>query len=280
MSAKILVTTPNGKVGNEVAKLLLSRGASVRVGAHSVEKAKAELAGAEIVHLDLKDAASVKAALQGISAVYLASPGDWPAEPEENLIAAAKAAGVKKIVKLSAINVEKHDGSALRAVEKKLEKSGLDYSILRPNWFFQNFTTSMAGAVKSGTLAEPAGEQGTAFIDARDIAEVAALALTSDRLSQQAVTLTGPKVLTRAEVAKILGAAAGHEVNYLAVTDAQFREAVKPFMPQSYIEVLSWLYAEQRKGVNAFTTGAVQELLGRPPRSLEEFAKENAAAWK
>jgi len=114
---------------------------------------------------DYGDAASVLAAVRGVDAVYLASPGDFPAEPEKRLIDVAKTGSVKKIVKLSAMGVEATD-VPLRQVEKHLEGSGLAYAILRPTWFMQNFSTAHAAAIRAGTLAEPAATARTAFIDA------------------------------------------------------------------------------------------------------------------
>jgi len=280
MANQILVTTPNGKVGREVAAQLLARQADVRIGAHSVEKAKKQFPGAEVVALDLRDAASVKSALAGVSAVYLAAPGEWEAGPELQLIALAKAAGVKKIVKLSAFGAEQLDGAAIRQVEKALEASGLDYTLLRPNWFMQNFTTSMAASIRAGVLAEPAGDKRTAFIDARDIAAVAVKALADGALSRQAASLSGPEALSRTALAQTLTQAIGRPVEYQELTDAQFREAVKAHLTPSYLELMSQLYAAQRSGFYEATTPSVEQLLGRPARSFDAFAREHAGVWK
>ena len=280
-AAKILVTTPGGKVGSEVAKLLLAKGIAVRIGAHSVEAARKAFPGAEVVPLDLESEASVREALAGISAVYLASPGDWPAAPEKRLIDLAKAAGVKRIVKLSAIGVEAAGADVpIRQVEQHLEASGLEFTILRPSWFMQNFTTSMAASIKSGILAEPAAEAKTAFIDARDIAAVAAVALTADGHAGKAYTLTGPALLDRVQVAATISKTLGREVKYLAVSDDQFRAAVKAHLSPAYLEVMSALYAGVRAGWTEKKTDAVREILGREPIAFERFAQEHKQAWQ
>ena len=279
-AAKILVTTPGGKVGSEVAKLLLAKGIAVRIGAHSVEAARKAFPGAEVVPLDLESEASVREALAGISAVYLASPGDWPAAPEKRLIDLAKAAGVKRIVKLSAIGVEAAGADVpIRQVEQHLEASGLEFTILRPSWFMQNFTTSMAASIKSGILAEPAAEAKTAFIDARDIAAVAFAALTQDGHAGKIYTLTGPELLSRTQVTEILSRELGIKVAYADLTDAQFREGVKPFLHQGYIDLLSLLYGFVRAGYHERQTGDVKLVLGREPGSFAQFVRDHRGVW-
>jgi uncharacterized protein YbjT (DUF2867 family) len=230
------------------------------------------------VRLDYGDPATLSAAVAGVDAVYLASPGDFPADPEQRLVDAARAAGVKKLVKLSALGVENTD-TPLRQVERHVEASGIPFTILRPSWFFQNFSTSSAGALREGTLAEPAGTRRTAFIDARDIAEVAAEALTRPGHDGKAYTLTGPELLDRAEIAATVARELGRPVKYLEVTDEQFRAAVKAFLPPSYVEVLSTLYAGVRAGWYELKTDDVQRVLGRPPRSFAQFVKDHRAVW-
>lgn len=275
---KILVTTPTGKVGQELVAILTARGAPVRLGAHSVEKTRAAFPGLEVVRLDHADPATHAAAVEGVEAVYLASPGDFPSAPEKALVDAAKRAGVRRIVKLGAMGAEQSD-NPIRQVEEHVRASGLAFTFLHPTWFMQNFTTSMAGAIKAGTLAEPAGDRKTAFIDARDIAAVAAKALLEPGHDGQTYTLTGPELLSRAEVARALSSELGRPVAYLAVTDEQFRAAVKDVLRPSYTELLSWLYAAVRSGQTEVRTGTVQELLGRPPITFARFAKDHRAAW-
>ncbi len=275
---KILVTTPSGKVGQNLAKLLQARDVALRLGAHSVEKTRQAFPGLEVVHLDYGAPATLAAAVKGVDAVYLASPGDFPADGEKQLVDAASAAGVKKVVKLAAMGIENTD-APLRQVEKHIETSGLAWTFLHPSWFMQNFTTANAGPIKAGTLAEPAGDRRTAFIDARDIAAVAAEALTRPGHDGEVYTLTGPELLTRQQVVDVIGQELGRTITYLPVTDEQFRVAVKGHLHQSYIELLSMLYAGVRAGWTERQTDEVQKVLGRPPTSFAQFAKEHRAVW-
>ncbi len=275
---KILVTTPSGKVGQELVRLLQQGGATLRLGAHSVEKARAAFPGLEVVRLDHTEPATHAAAVQGVDALYLASPGDFPSAPEKALVDAARKAGVKKVVKLSAMGVEQSD-NPLRQVEEHIRASGLAFTFLHPTWFMQNFTTGMAGALKSGTLAEPAADARTAFIDTRDIAAVAARALLEPGHEGQTYTLTGPQLLSRAEVASAVGREIGRTIAYLPVTDEQFRAAVKGMLTPSYTELLSHLYAAVRAGHTSVTTDTVQKVLGRAPISFAQFVKDHRAVW-
>jgi uncharacterized protein YbjT (DUF2867 family) len=275
---KILVTTPSGKVGQELVKLLSARGVSLRLGAHSPDKARAAFPGLEVVPLDHTRPETHAAAVAGVDAVYLASPGDFPSAPEQALVDAARKAGVKKVVKLAAMGIE-HSDNPLRQVEEHIKASGLAWTFLHPTWFMQNFTTSMAGGLKSGTLAEPAADGRTAFIDARDIAAVAAEALTRPGHDGQTYTLTGPDLLSRADVAAAVGKELGRTITYLPVTDEQFRAAVKGFLTPSYTELLSHLYAIVRAGHTAVKTDTVQQVLGRPPISFTQFVKDHRAVW-
>lgn len=275
---KILVTTPTGKVGQALVPLLQQAGATVRLGAHSPEKARAAFPGLEVVPLDHTDPATHAAAVAGVDALYLASPGDFPSAPEKALVDAAKRAGVKRVVKLAAMGIE-HSDNPLRQVEEHVRASGLAFTFLHPTWFMQNFTTSMAGALKAGFLAEPAADKKTAFIDARDIAAVAAKALTEPGHEGKTYTLTGADLLSRADVARLVGAEVGRTITYQPVTDEQFRAAVKGFLTPSYTELLSHLYAIVRAGQTEVVTPTVGELLGRPPIPFTRFVKDHRSTW-
>lgn len=275
---KILVTTPRGKVGSEVVQLLKDR-ATLRLGAHALEETARAFPGLEVARFDLNDAASVEAAVRGVDAVYLAAPGDFPPEPGKRLVDAAKRAGAKKVVLLSAMGVDAAPQSPLRQVELHLEESGLEWTVLRPTWFMQNFSTSHARSIGAGALAEPAADQKTAFIDARDIAAVAAKALLEGGHAGKTYTLTGPELLSRADVAAALSRELGRPVAYQPLTDEQFRAAMKPHLPASYLELLSTLYAGVRQGWTERQTDDVQRVLGRAPIGFAQFVKDHRAVW-
>lgn len=275
---KILVTTPSGKVGQELVAILARSGATLRLGAHTPEKTRAVFPGLEVVRLDHADPATHAAAVAGVDALYLASPGDFPSAPEKALVDAAARAGVKKVVKLAAMGIE-HSDNPLRQVEEHVRASGLAFTFLHPTWFMQNFTTSLAGGLKAGTLAEPAADGKTAFIDARDIAAVAARVLLEPGHEGQTYVLTGEELLSRADVARLVGAEVGRSITYLPVSDEQFRAAVKGVLTQSYTDLMSWLYSAVRAGQTEVVTTTARQLLGRPPTTFAQFVKANRASW-
>ena len=275
----ILVSNANGKVGQEVAKALLAKGEKVRIGARDLGKAKAAFPQAEIVELDLTKPATLAAAVKGVDAVFSATPYELLPAGEEALIAAAKAAGVKRYVKLSAKGVEANSASPHVLAEKTLEKSGLSWTILRPTFFAQNYSTMSAGSIRSGAIYEPAGTGATSFVDTRDIADVAVEALTKPGHEGKDYALTGPAALTRAEVAAEISKAIGKPVVYVEVDDAALRGAMAG-APPTLIELMSTLFGFVRQGYTAGVTDDITKVTGKPARSFAAFAADHASAWK
>jgi len=274
----ILVTTPNGKVGSEVVKQLQAQGQDLRIGAHTVEKARAAFPGVEVVHFDFANLESVKAALEGVNTLYLASPAEMLAASVNAAVDAAKQAGVTRVVRLSLAGVE-YGNSPLRQVELHLEASGLEHTFLRPSWFMQNYSNQNADGVRQGTLYEPAAEGKSAFIDTRDIAAVAVAALTQDGHNGKAYTLTGSQALSRDEVAALFSSALGREVRYVPVGDEQLRQGMAG-APQNLIELLSAVYGDVRAGATATVTDEVQKVTGRAPIRFEQFVQDHLETWR
>lgn len=276
----ILITTPNGKVGSEVTEQLLEQGHPVRLGAHTVEKAQAAFPQAEVAPFDFTDEDKARAALVGVEALYLASPGDSRAEPVKRVIDFAKEAGVKRVVRLSAIGVEASD-NPLREVEKYLEASGLQYTLLRPSWFMQNYSTTNAESIRTqGAFYEPSGDAKTGFIDARDIAAVAVKALTEDGHHAQAYALTGGHAYDRYEVAAAISQATGKAVRYQEVFEVQFQKGLTSAgVPEGYVALMTGLYQAVRAGHSAAVTDTVEQVTGRAPITLEQFAHDYKDVW-
>ncbi|BDP42785.1 NmrA family transcriptional regulator [Deinococcus aetherius] len=276
---KVLVTTPNGKVGQEVVRQLQERGVEVRVGAHTVDKARQAFPGAEVVPFDYADEASVREALRGVDALYLASPGDMPAEPVKRVVDLAREAGVGQIVRLSAMGAQ-HSDNPLREVERHIEASGAHWTFLRPSWFMQNYSTMYADMLRGGALYEPAGDGKTSFVDARDIAAVAVAALTGEGHAGQAYTITGPQALDRDEVAAAISGATGRDVRYVPISDEQLQETMRAGgAPEAYVGLMSALYGAVRGGHSAEVTDDVRRVTGRDPIPFTQFARDHADVW-
>ncbi len=277
----ILITTPGGKVGSEIVKLLQARGEPMRLGAHTVEKARRDFPAAEIVHFDFADEASVRSALRGVTRLYLAAPGEMPADPVKRVVDLAKEAGVEHIVKLSALGADQGK-NPFRDAERHIQGSGLAWTFLRPSWFMQNYSTlSARGIREQGTIMEPAGDAATGFVDARDIAAIGVAALTEGGHAGQAYAITGPAALTREQVAATISAATGREVRYLPISEEDFQGAMSGAgMPAAYVGLMTGLYRMVRAGHTARVTDDVQRVTGRAPTTFEQFARDHVTSWQ
>ena len=275
----ILVSNANGKVGQEVVRALVAGGYDVRIGARDVEKAKAQFSGAEIVALDLTKPETLAAAVQGVGAIFSAAPYELLPSGEAALIAAAQAAGVPRFVKLSAIAHEADPSSPHALAEQALAESKLAWTVLRPNFFMQNYSTVLAGYVRSGAIYEPAADGATSFVDTRDIATVAAIALTQPGHEGKSYVLTGPAALTRAEVAAELSRAIGKPVSYVAVDDAALRGSLAQ-APAMLVELAVALFGWVRKGATAGVSDDIARATGHPARDFATFAADHANVWR
>ena len=279
----MLITTPNGNVGSEIVRRLRDQGVPLRLGAHTMDKARATFPGADVVRLDYQDLASAQAALRGIDLLYLASPLDIPPELVTRVVDLAVQAGVRHIVRLSAMGVPNLGGdNPLRQVELHIEASGVAWTFLRPNTFMQNFSTVGAeGIRRTGALIEPAGDGATSFVDARDIAAVAVAALSEQGQEGQAYDLTGPAAVTRHQVAAAISEACGREVRYVPVEEEQFqRGMVEMGAPEAVVAMLAGFYRYVRAGQTAALADGVQSVTGRAPIDFGQFARDNAASWR
>jgi uncharacterized protein YbjT (DUF2867 family) len=182
--------------------------------------------------------------------------------------------GVRRLVLLSG----RGEPEAERA-EAAVRDSGADLTILRSTWFMQNFSEDyMLEHVLSGEIRLPAGDVPTPFLDADDIADVAAAALTDDRHAGQLYELTGPRSLTFAEAAAEIAEATGREIRYVPVSlEEHAAEAAEHGVPDEVVELLTYLFDEVVDGRNADTTDGVRRALGREGRDFADYARETAA---
>lgn len=276
----ILVLNANGKVGAEVATQLLAKGEKVRIGARDTAKAKANHPQADVVAVDFSKPETLVAAVKGVDAIFTATPYELLPQPELDLVAVAKSAGVKHIVKISTQGADEDETSPHGAVEKSIRESGLSHTMLRPNFFMQNYAVQQAGGIKhQGAFYEPADEGKSSFIDTRDIAAVAVKALTEKGHDGKSYLLTGGEALNRNEVAEAIGAAIGKPVKFVNVDDAALRQAMAD-APPKLTELMSMLMGYVRANYTGAVSPDVEKLLGRKPTTFAQFAKDHASAWK
>lgn len=282
----ILVTGSTGKIGSLLVSALKTKGARFKALAHSDASAKALSAqGVESVRGDLADLASVKRALEGADRLFLLSSTPHFDAIEIPVIEAAKAAGVQHVVKVSAAGSHADAVSPLlRAharIERALEQSGVGFTVLRPSWFMQNWVAFYSHAIKANQpVYANAGDARLAWIDARDIADVAAAALGGPGSEGLVYELTGPETLSYSEVAARLGKLLGRAVTYVAVPDVAALQAMKGMgMDSWYAYGMVTLNQAVRRGIGDFLTGTVELVTGQAPRTIDAFLKENLAAF-
>ncbi|MFI6051509.1 NmrA family transcriptional regulator [Streptomyces violascens] len=264
----VLVTSGTGKTGHRVVERLTARGVQVRSGSRTGE-----------VRFDWADDSTWGAALYGAYAAYvayypdLAAPGAVDAMRRFGRLAAAN--GVRRVVLLSG----RGEPEAARA-ESALREACPDVTVVRAAFFAQNFSEgAMVEGVLAGTVAFPAGDTAEPWVDADDLADVVVAALTEDGHAGQTYELTGPRLLTFAEVTAQLSRATGREIRYVPVSGAEYAELLTQYgLPAPDAAWLAGLFGVLLDGHNASTTDGVKRVLGREPRDFTDFASRAAAA--
>ncbi len=284
MSERVLVTGATGNTGSALLDLLVERGVPVVAMVRS-ESGRAKVrADVPVVVADFDDPEAVAAALTGVRAAYLVTPSSERAqEQQERFAELAAAAGVRHLVKLSQLAAA--EDSPVRflryhaAVERRIRELGIGYTFLRPNLYFQGLLNFSGSIAAQGTFFAPIGDAKISAVDVRDIAAVAAVALTEPGHEGRTYTITGPAALTHAEMAAEIGAATGRQVTFVDVAPAAFAEALRGMLPDWQAEGLVEDYAHYARGEAAAVDPSVAEVTGRAPRGFAEFAKDHAAAF-
>jgi uncharacterized protein YbjT (DUF2867 family) len=264
----VLVLGGTGKTGSRVAARLADRGIPVRIGSRSGTPA-----------FDWNDDATWAAVLEGVGAAYLvyypdlAVPG--AAETVGALAREAVRRGVERLVLLSG----RGEDGAERG-EQAVEAAGAPWTIVRASWFSQNFSEDhLLEPVLRGELALPGGDVAEPFVDADDIADVVVAALTDPGHAGQRYEVTGPRLLTFADVAAEISAASGRTVRYVPVTAEEYAaEALAHGVPAEVVDALTFLFSEVLDGRNASVCDGVERALGRPPRDFRDYARATAPA--
>lgn len=275
MSGQILVFAANGNVGQPLVEALLAKGEHVKAASRTGKA----VGRAQGVAIDIDDPSTFAAAFEGVDRIFLLAPtGSLDITGRLLPVVEAAAARKVKVVLMTALGVDADDAIPYRQVELALERSGTPFVILRPNWFADNFQTFWKPGIDHGVIAVPAADGKTSFIDRRDIAESAAAALATDRFDGRAFNLTGPEALGYGEAAAILSSVTGKPIAYTPVSDDAFVDILTGAgVPEPYARFLATLFHPVREGWTAGITGDVETLTGHAPRTLETYARDNAA---
>lgn len=285
MAERILVTGATGKLGREVVRLLREQGEVVRLATRFPTAAR-ELFGPEqdVIELDYDATETYDAAVQWVDRIFLMPP-PFDTHAYQTLVPFldwAVGSGVSKVVLVSAMGAESRPDLALRLIELHLETLGIAAVVLRPNLYHQNFASGfLRDSIRTrGEIELSAGDARVSFVDVRDVARVAAVALTSPALDGQACTLTGPAALSLHEIATILTEASGRPVRYRPVEDGRMRELLQGSRwPDGQVEVVTAMLRSVREGARESVVPP-PAALGRAPIPFDQFARENAQLWR
>ena len=284
----ILVTGGTGTVGGAVVRALLDAGENPRVLIRDPAKASMLPAGARPVTGDLRNPASLSDAFQGAEAVFLvnALAQDETAQGLAG-VEAAKAAGVRRIVYLSVHRLEEAlhipHFATKKPVEDAIAASGMEWTILRPNNFFQNDLWFKDVIAQHGVYPQPVGYVGMNRVDVRDIADVAVAALTRGGHSGKKYALAGPDALTGPSIAGIWSKHLGRPVVYLGDDLEAWGAQAAQMLPDWLVHDLKIMYAHfQKHGLiaTAEELALLESILGRPLRRFDAFAAEVSASLR
>ncbi|GAA4722053.1 NAD(P)H-binding protein [Isoptericola chiayiensis] len=265
-----VVAGATGKTGRRVADRLEAAGLPVRRASRGATP-----------RFDWADESTWAPALEGASAVHVAYAPDLavPGAPEAvaRFAAAARTAGARRLTMVTG----RGETEAQRA-EALVAEAFPARTVLRCSFFAQDFSESfLLDPVLDGTLALPVGDAVDPFVDLEDVADVAVAALTDDQHAGQVYELTGPRLLSFADVAAEISAASGRDVRFAPVAMSDFAAGLAADgVPDDVVALMQYLFTEVLDGRGAYVTDTVEQVLGRPARDFREFAVREASAWR
>ena len=272
MKRNILVIGGTGKTGKRIVKLLNNLGHQVRVGSRKGTPA-----------FDWHHPEGWSAAIKGMEAIYISYQPDLAVsgalEAIEELVKVAKKSNVKKLVLLSG----KGEREA-QLCEQLAIHSGLDYTIVRANWFNQNFSENfLVEGILNGHVALPYAEAKIPFVDANDIAEVAVSALIDDKHNGEIYQLTGPEGLTFEEAVHMISKASGREIQFTGISVKAYVAAMRQKnVPEDFIWLIEYLFTEVLGNPdNSEITNDIEQVLSRKPFGFKEYVEKsvNNGVW-
>ena len=279
----ILITGATGNIGRELIPLLLETGQPIRVFVRDERKVIHLDERVERVVGDLNKPKTLLPAVKGVEQIFLVT---YETQQDINVIEAAKRAGGRQIVKLSTLEATDHKiqvGKWHYEREELIRASGLDWTFLRPGMFMSNSIEWWAESIKGqGSVFFPGGKKGrVAPVDPRDVAKVAALALTQPGHIGQAYELTGPELFSIGEMVQVISRVLGKPIQYVDIPPIAAKLfMLKTGMDKTLVNALMEMLGSLRRNEGAILTDTVQRLTGQTPRTFEAWCQEHIEAFR
>jgi uncharacterized protein YbjT (DUF2867 family) len=279
-----LITGATGDIGSKVVELLIHRGYRPRVFVRGAEKARSRFGDrVDIFVGDLADTKTLHTALEGIDGLFLVNSGPEIPVRDELAAKAAKAVGVRHLVKLSSMDVQQ--GLAIGAWHERgeaaIRASGIPFTFVQPTGFMSNLLAWAPSIKTEGIVRSSTGDGRRAFIHSDDIAAVAAEALTTHTYIGESLPITGPEALTFAEVTSKIATAIGKQLSFQPITDDEARQrysAISSSTEETEAHVALWRAI--REGRLATVTPNVESILGRKPIPMDQWITENVTTFQ
>lgn len=279
----VLVTGLRGKTGRQVTRALVRR---ERVAVRGAGRNLTDLGipGVTVSRFDWAEPASWPEVVADVQAIYLVKPKT--ADPAGTVASFLRSVrSVERVVLLSEIDAGNRDEETdERKVERVIESLPIAWTILRPNWFMQNFAepSFFLEAVRdAGELTVPTGGQSTSFVDTRDIAEVATAALLDSGHAGRSYTLTGPQALSWAQVTGLLGKTAGHHVRHVDPPLSDYlRARSDKGAAKAAVDYYERIYTSIQQGRTSIISSDVEQVTRHSPRTFSAFVEENKNVWR
>ncbi|MFD7257575.1 NAD(P)H-binding protein [Streptomyces sp. NPDC059874] len=281
---RIVVAGATGPVGSRTVRLLA---ADHEVSALTRDPDRAARAGlpGRIVGVDNDDRPGLVRACAGADALFVITSDPMRLSHDENLLAAARTAGVRHVVKLSALAVTDPlatDGMTRRQreCEELVRSAGMDWTLLRPRSFMSNALGWAPGILRDGVVRAPYGSSRNACVDPLDIAAAAATVLAAPGHHGRAYALTGPEAVSAREQTEQLASVLGRPLRFVELTLDEAREGWSRRHPEPIVRALAESAARQAAGAKLEVTHDVERLTSRPPRAFGQWAQRHAAEFR
>ena len=268
-----------GNIGATAADLYHAGGSHLRLGVRTIEKARKSLPGitAEFVPFDFERSETFDQVMEGVNTILFIAPHANPTVSIQPFLQAAERASVNKLIFSSGRTTGDIPGKPLYEVEQMIRSQSIPFTILRPGWFMQNFTSWIGATIANeGAFYLPVGHAGTAFIDVRDIADVAWKVSQSDEWNGQTLPLTSDEVLNHHQIAEKISQVIGREIRFIPLAAEAYCDKMTSLgWPLSAAKHIVELYEMVQSGKEEEISSSVNQVLGRAPYNFDTFLRHH-----